>query len=200
MPLITRGMLPLLLKVAVWGVLVAPETMEKLSVLSEPEPDEAGASTAAGAVPVPLRDTVCGELEALSAMVSVAPKVPADAGVKATEIEQLLPAASEPPQLLVWLKSVAFAPVIPMPLIWSGVMPMTLLTIITAGTSLELVKVTVCVALVVPVAAEKLSEADVSVTVGATEKLAVTLCGAFMVTVVAALPALATLPVQLANV
>lgn len=54
-----------------------------------------------GAVPVPLRDTVCGEPLALSAMESVADKAAADAGVNVTEMLQLAPAASELPQLLV---------------------------------------------------------------------------------------------------
>ena len=44
----------------------------------------AGLSEAAGAVPVPLSDTVCGEPEALSATESVAEKLDADAGVKVT--------------------------------------------------------------------------------------------------------------------
>jgi hypothetical protein len=43
-----------------------------------------GLSEAAGAVPVPLSDTVCGEPEALSATESVAEKLAAEAGVKVT--------------------------------------------------------------------------------------------------------------------
>ena len=43
-----------------------------------------GLSEAAGAVPVPLSDTVCGEPEALSATESVAEKLDAEAGVKVT--------------------------------------------------------------------------------------------------------------------
>jgi hypothetical protein len=44
----------------------------------------AGPSVAAGAVPAPLKDTVCGELVALSATDSVAEKLVAVAGVKVT--------------------------------------------------------------------------------------------------------------------
>jgi hypothetical protein len=44
----------------------------------------AGLSEAAGAVPVPLSDTVCGEPVALSATDSVAEKLVAVAGVKVT--------------------------------------------------------------------------------------------------------------------
>ena len=44
----------------------------------------AGLREAAGAVPVPLSDTVCGEPEALSATDSVAEKLVAEAGVKVT--------------------------------------------------------------------------------------------------------------------
>ena len=44
----------------------------------------AGLSEAAGAVPVPVSDTVCGEPEALSATDSVAEKLVAEAGVKVT--------------------------------------------------------------------------------------------------------------------
>ena len=44
----------------------------------------AGLSEAAGAVPVPVSDTVCGEPEALSATDRVAEKLAAEAGVKVT--------------------------------------------------------------------------------------------------------------------
>ena len=44
----------------------------------------AGLSEAAGAVPVPVIDTVCGEPVALSATESVAEKLAAEAGVKVT--------------------------------------------------------------------------------------------------------------------
>lgn len=46
----------------------------------------------------------------MSAMESVAEKLPAEAGVKVTEIAQLAPAARELPQVLVWAKSEASVP------------------------------------------------------------------------------------------
>jgi hypothetical protein len=72
-----------------------------------------------------------------------------------------------------------------MPLMASGALP-------------ELLSVATWAAVVAPVTAVELSEAGVSVavTTETAEKLAVTLCGALMVTVVEALLALATLPVQ----
>jgi hypothetical protein len=65
-------------------------------------------------VPVPVMATVCGEPDALSPTESVAEKLVADAGVKVTEIEQLDPAASVLPQVLVSPKSVGFVPAIEM--------------------------------------------------------------------------------------
>ena len=62
---------------------------------------ESEAAGAVGVVPIPLRATVCGEPVALSAMESVAAKLVAEAGVNVTEIEQLVLAASELPQVFV---------------------------------------------------------------------------------------------------
>ena len=73
--------------------------------------------------PVPLRVTDCGLPGALSAMVSVAARAPAAAGVKVTLIVQLLPPATELPQLLVWTKSVALVPVIVMLVIARAAFP-----------------------------------------------------------------------------
>ena len=56
---------------------------------------------AGGAVPVPLRATVCGEPVALSANDSVAEKLATEAGVKVTEIVQVEAAARVLPQVLV---------------------------------------------------------------------------------------------------
>ena len=56
------------------------------------------------ALPVPLRDTVCGLPEALSVTVSVPVREPAAVGVKVTLTVQLLLAAREVPQLLLWAK------------------------------------------------------------------------------------------------
>src|ERR1039458_6567840 len=107
-------------------------------------------------------------------------------------MEQLAPAASEAPQALapvVMAKSVGFVQVMLMPLIVSAALPV-------------FESVAACAALVAPETAVKVSVGGVSVAIAeaAMVKLAVTLCGALMVTVVEALPELATLPVQLVNV
>jgi hypothetical protein len=82
-----------------------------------------GLSTACGAIPVPLRAAVCGEPVALSVMESVALRLPADAGVNFTMMVQLAPTASDAPQVFVWLKLLAFAPVTDMPVMVSAAVP-----------------------------------------------------------------------------
>ena len=69
-----------------------------------------GEMLTAGAVPVPVRLTLWGLPVALSLMASEAARLPGAEGVKVTLIVQLAPAATEMPQLLVWTKSLAFAP------------------------------------------------------------------------------------------
>jgi hypothetical protein len=70
-----------------------------------------GETLTAGVVPVPERLTVCGLPVALSEMLTAAVRAPVAAGVKVTLIVQLLFAATELPQVLVWLKSLVFVPV-----------------------------------------------------------------------------------------
>jgi hypothetical protein len=70
-----------------------------------------GEMLTAGAVPVPVRLTLCGLPAALSVRVIAAVRVPLAAGVKVTLIVQLAPAATLDPQLLVWAKSLALVPV-----------------------------------------------------------------------------------------
>jgi hypothetical protein len=65
----------------------------------------------AGAVPVPLSATLCGEPAALSVMVIVAERAPATAGVNTTLSVQVLPAATVVPQLSVSAKLAASVPV-----------------------------------------------------------------------------------------
>ena len=65
----------------------------------------------AGAVPVPVRLTVCGLPVALSVRVTAAVRVPLAVGVKVTLIVQLAPAATELPHVLVCAKSPGFVPV-----------------------------------------------------------------------------------------
>jgi hypothetical protein len=71
-----------------------------------------GERLGAGAVPVPERATVWGLPLALSVMLTEAERLPLAVGVKVTLIVQLLLAATELPQVLVWAKSLALAPVI----------------------------------------------------------------------------------------
>jgi hypothetical protein len=63
-------------------------------------------------VPVPARDTSCGEPEALSAIESEAVREPADAGLNSMETVQLALAASEAPQVVADLRNeLALVPV-----------------------------------------------------------------------------------------
>lgn len=64
-----------------------------------------GETPATGTLPLPLRLTVCGLPGALSLTLSVPERIPAAVGVNVTLIEQLLPAATDDPQLFVWEKS-----------------------------------------------------------------------------------------------
>ena len=61
-------------------------------------------------VPVPERLTDCGLPVALSVMLMEAERFPLADGVKVTSMEQLDPAATLEPQLLVWLKLLALVP------------------------------------------------------------------------------------------
>ena len=91
-----------------------------------------GAKLALDAAPVPERATVCGLPVALSVTVIVPGRLPAAVGVKVTLMEQLAPAATEAPQVLVWAYG-ALA---------------TMLVMVSAPVP-ELVRVTDCAALVV---------------------------------------------------
>jgi hypothetical protein len=103
------------------------------------------------ASPPPLRDTVCGELPALSVIVTVPVRVPAAVGVKVTEIVQLAPAATPVPQLCVSAKS-----------------PEAAIDAIVRGALPELVSFTVWAALVVPSVCEaKVRPVGERVTTGA---------------------------------
>jgi hypothetical protein len=63
-------------------------------------------------MPVPLRTTEWGDPAALSLMLSVAVREPTAAGVNVTLIRHDPFWSRDAGQLLVWLKSAAFAPVI----------------------------------------------------------------------------------------
>jgi hypothetical protein len=68
-------------------------------------------ATVIAAAPVPLSGNGCGLSAALSVMLREALRVPFQWGVKVTVTVQLVPAATEVPQLLVCLKSLEFVPV-----------------------------------------------------------------------------------------
>jgi hypothetical protein len=110
--------------------------------------------------PVPLRDTVWVEPAvppALSVKVRVAALAPVALGVKLTVMEQLPPAATEPLQLFVSLKSPVFVPVMAMLLMVSVPVPefdrvnAGLLTVVFTGVLLKTSLVVDKVACGVPV-------------------------------------------------
>ena len=117
---------------------------------------------------MPLRTTVCGDPEASSAIETEAEKLAAESGVKVTEMEQLAPAASVAPQVLVWANSDGFVPVTVIPLMFSTALPVFL-------------SVATCAVAVVPDCAVKLSEVGVMVAMGAggavPMPLRITVCG-----------------------
>ena len=110
--------LPELVRVIVWAALVAPTAwLAKVRL--------AGDKLAAGAlaVAVPEKVTDCGLPVALSAMLRVVVLAPAAEGLNMTWTKQLAPAASAPPQLLVWVKSLALAPVSMIEVMVKGELP-----------------------------------------------------------------------------
>jgi hypothetical protein len=156
MLLMARGAFPVFCSVKVWGPLVVPRfwLLNVRGVVG---------TLATGALPVPMRFTVCGLPWALSAMLTAAVRLPMAAGVNVTLIVQLPFTATVLPQVLVTVKSLGFAPVVPMLVMVKLTFPV-------------LVRVTDCAALVVPrfwlvkvrVPAEKLTAAPLPVPVRTT--------------------------------
>lgn len=128
-----RVALPVFVSVTVCGVVVE-------AMFSWPNARLAGERlmVVAGTIPVPVRLTACGLPLALSVMVSEALREPAAEGVNVTIMVQLPPAPTPLPQLFVWAKSPAFAPLSAILDIFREVLPV-------------FVRVTLCAALVVPV-------------------------------------------------
>jgi hypothetical protein len=91
----------------------------------------------AGAVPTPVTAALCGLPGALSAIDTLACRVPAALGVNVTLIAQLVPWASDVPQLLVCAKSVLLVPVIVIEVMLKAAFP-------------ELLRVRILAELVVP--------------------------------------------------
>lgn len=75
------------------------------------------------AIPVPLRTTVCGELEASSAIIRLAMRWPGAMGLKTREMAQLEPGGSGPVQLLMKLKSEGLGPARETEEMWREVLP-----------------------------------------------------------------------------
>jgi hypothetical protein len=95
-PEMVSAALPLLVRVMDCGALLVPD------VWAAKEREEADKlTTGSEDVPVPLKLTVCGLLEALSVTVKVPESGPVAVGEKVTLIVQEPPAATLPPQLLV---------------------------------------------------------------------------------------------------
>jgi hypothetical protein len=84
---ITSGAVPVFWSVELWAALVVP-------VSCEPKVRLVGVRVTAGAVPVPVRATLCGLPAASSVTVMPALRLPAAVGEKVTEIVQLALAAS----------------------------------------------------------------------------------------------------------
>ena len=101
-----KDVLPEFVRVIVWAVLVVPTDWLPKSRLVDDR-----LTTAAALVPVPERVTAWGLPLTLSVMDSEAVRLPLAAGLNVTLTEQLALAASELPQVLVWVKSLALAPV-----------------------------------------------------------------------------------------
>ena len=98
MLLTDRAAFPVLLfSVTIWAWLGVPRGwLLKVQLV--------GVTLAMGALPVPVRLTLCilpATLLLLSVMINVAVRVPGAVGVKVTLMVQLLLAATEPPQALV---------------------------------------------------------------------------------------------------
>lgn len=116
-----RSAEPVLVSVTACGALVVPTSWSpKVKAVGE------NVATGAGVVPVPLRLTCCGLPAALSAIEIVAVSAAAVEGVNVMLMVHCdPPAASEPPQVLVWAKSVLLDV---MPEMLKGALP-TLVTV-----------------------------------------------------------------------
>jgi hypothetical protein len=98
MLVIVRVAFPVFVRVTLWGLLLVPTACAA-------KVKEVGERLAAGAVPIPVRLTVCVAGLALSAMVIAPLRDPLAVGVKVTLREQLPLAARLEPQVLVCEKS-----------------------------------------------------------------------------------------------
>ena len=96
-----KAALPVLLRVAVCGVLVIPKDWLPKARLVGERPSTGAVPVVAVSVPVPERLTFCGLPLALSVMLTEAVRLPLPEGVNVTLIVQWAPAATELLQVLV---------------------------------------------------------------------------------------------------
>jgi len=138
-----------LLRITLCAVPLAP-------TIIDPKLKAPGATVSVGAVPVPDKAAVCGELPAESVKLRTAERAPNPEGVNVNDTLQLDPVASDEPQVFAAIeKSAELTPVSAIPLI-SALAPDALLS------------VTLCCALFTPVTSDpKLNEAGASDKVGA---------------------------------
>ena len=83
-----------------------------------------GENVTAGETPTPVSGTFCGLPGALSVTLTAALRFPVAKGVKVTLILQVPFGGSDEGQLLVWPKSVLFAPIISIDVMVSGRLPL----------------------------------------------------------------------------
>jgi len=118
---IFKVVLPVLLSVTATGALLTVwDWLPNVTLLADTP------ATPAFPTPVPPRFIDCGLPMALSITNTLALRLPAALGVKVTLILQLPPGTTEPPQVLVALKSPGFVPITLMPLMVNDVLPVLL--------------------------------------------------------------------------
>ena len=116
MLVMVNAAVPVLLKVmGVPAVAVPRETVPKAT--------DGGARVTPGAAPVPVKVADWGLPEALSVMVTEALRAPLAVGVNVTLMEQLAPAATLAPQVLVCAKSPLLVPVMAMLVMLIAIVP-----------------------------------------------------------------------------
>ena len=116
---ILSAALPVFESVTVWAALVVPTFW----LANVNEVGERLAAAVDAATPEPVRLAVWGLPLALSVTVTLAVLVPDAVGLKVTLIAQVVPAATEPPQVLLWAKSPLLVPVTAMLLMLSAALP-----------------------------------------------------------------------------
>ena len=98
---ILKAALPVLLRVAICAVLVAPtDWLPKARLVGE-RPSTGAVPVVAVSLPVPERLTLCGLPQALPVMLTEAVRLPLAEGLNVTLIVQWAPAATELPHVLV---------------------------------------------------------------------------------------------------